>query len=133
MYSLAQSAPHFQHGIQFKLHAFNQQLQLTSLRDTYLPKEVLVAAVFFSITDSNFRLTFIAVNFKALSCSEVHYHPLWLCKSGFFPCSTCIPRRRIPIRGFVVLLVFKSVGSTSLHMQLSDPKSILTFYCTVRH
>lgn len=40
--------------------------------------------------------------------------------------------KKVPVSGFVVLFVFKSVRSTALHIQLNDPKTILTFYCTVR-
>lgn len=133
VYSLAQLAPHFQHRIQFKLHVFHQQFQPTSLRDTHLPKEVFLAIAFFSITDSYFR----PVNFycSQFQNSKLFWNPLsptiWLCRSGLFPCSTCIPRSTL-IRGFAVLLAFKSVGSTSLHLQLNDPKSVLTSYCTAR-
>lgn len=116
VYSLAQLAPHFQHRIQFKLYVYNQQFQLTSLRDTYLPKEVFLAIIFFSIFD------FRSVNFycSQFQNSKLFWNPLsptvWFYRSGFFPCSTCTPRRTL-IRGFVVLLAFKSVGSTSLHTQ----------------
>lgn len=133
VYSLAQLAPHFQHRIQFKLHVFHQQFQLTSLRDTNLPKEVFLATVFFSITDSYFR----PVNFycSQFQNSKLVWNPLstiiWLWRSGLFP---CIPRRTL-IRGFAVLLVFKSEGNTSLHIQLNNPKkhSYFPLHCQVLH
>lgn len=40
-HTLAQLAPRFQHRIQLKLHVFNQLFQLTFLKDTYLPEDLI--------------------------------------------------------------------------------------------
>lgn len=71
------SSVSLQHRIQLKLHVLSQQFHLTFLRDTYLPEEFSLEAVFSeSLILPSDQFFFIAVDFKTSCYSEIHYHPL---------------------------------------------------------
>lgn len=116
------------------LHVFNQQIQLTFLRDIYLPEEVFLVVAFFSIPDSSFRP--VILYWSRFQNSESFWNPLsptnwsYVC---FFPCSTCIPRRWFQL---VALLIFLCVSHKEVQFYTYSSviqKLFLLFYCTVRH